>query len=361
MHMRSLSKVVLIMPVKVRLGLAAVAGLALATFAGDRPFHTPAFAQTPAATLGSQLVTASASSDVVSPAGITSVLCGVAPITSSSARRQVERALEVDCSRFDDYYPTSVWLPQSGGFDTESIRELRRHSDVRFGRPPFNSAIDSWIERHDGVPVHIDAPIGFAAVAVLVYSSGWQFPIPRSRSRLGIFHGRDRKTSVTFMSGIGASVERSAGCERTTVPLHNGGELRLAVIHRGDARAALVCLTRSYARGESISARYFIPRMVQRGRTDLTDRLRRLGVTDVFATSKRPFRRLGGYLALDKLLQAVQLRIDETGVGVRATTIAYRTLTIPHPILSVRFDAPFVVQVLDARRVPAAIGVVNDL
>jgi Serpin (serine protease inhibitor) len=297
--------------------------------------------------------------DVISPAGVASALCSIAPATTGQAQRQLTAASGIDCARFSAFSPAAIWLPSGPAYDAAAIRDLRAHAEVFEDRPPFNAAVAAWTARRGGIPVHFAQPVVFAAVSVLDYSATWQFPVLRSDVRPGTFHGRDRSTNVTFISGIGAGLQSDGGCERTTIRLAYRGALRLSKIAAGGLAAAQRCLSKDYRNWRDV--RYTVPRIATSGQSDLTLRLKRLGVTDIFTRAKNPFERLQRGLALSAVLQAAAFRLDETGVGIRATTAADTELGIPHPKAAVTFDVPFAFVVLDGKGTPEAAGVINDL
>jgi hypothetical protein len=311
--------------------------------------------------LAARLIDAGRPIDVVSPAGLASTLCSLAPVTSESAARQIIAATGIVCPHFRGYVPTAIWLRQGAAYDPGALGDLRRHAAVVQGRPPFNAAIAEWTQRRGGVPVRIDVPVKFAAVSALVYSRPWEFAVPRLQSRRRTFHGRDRASTVTFIAGVGARVQRDDSCERTSIPLEYGGTLRLAKVMQRPSVTALSCLARPYTGSAVVYARYAMPRIRASGQRDLSDRLKRLGVADIFTRSKEPFRRLQRDLALDAVLQATEVQVDETGVGIRATTAAYTLLGLPPSKARIVYDVPFVFQVVDGNGTPVALGMVNDL
>jgi hypothetical protein len=308
-----------------------------------------------------RLLAVSAPSDLISPVGVESVLCALAPVMTSPARAEVDAALGIACGTFQDYSPVSVWLEQGPAYRKDATDALQRHAEV-FVRPvPLNADIAAWVAQRGGLRVHVSEPLRFAAVSALVYSAAWQFPVNRRLSKPGKFHGRDRETTVTFMTGTGARVVRDGSCERTSIPLSDGGELRLAIIGAGLTNAAVQCIARDDMLGRATVVRYTMPRLLRQGQNDLTTRLKRLGITDLFSTKKEPFSRLERGLKLDEVLQATELRVDEEGVGVRATTIADTILGAPHTTGMVVFDRPFALEVVDKHHAPLAIGVMHDL
>jgi len=323
--------------------------------------HSAPAPQKFAAPLAARLIVGERPVDVISPAGFASSLCSLAPATSENAKRQLFTASGIRCEHFRDYSPTGIWLQQGAKYDPEVLRALRLHAAVFQGQPPFNAAIAEWSQSHGNVPIHIDQPIKFASVSALAYSTTWEFVVLRSASRSARFYGRDRSSTVTFISGIGATVQREAACERTSISLEFGGTLRLSKVSHGRVDTALSCLTLSYLRSRIVDARFVLPRISVSGQSDFTQAFKRLGASDIFTGSKNPFPRLSPGLALDKILQSTEFRIDEAGVGVRASTAAYAELGIPHPKLQVSFNVPFVFEVLDGRRAPVALGLINDL
>ncbi len=339
-----------------------VATALLASFPGDRAgIAARATPQTSAEDAATKLVVTSAASDVFSPAGVESALCALAPVMSRTAAAQIDNALRIPCRTFADSLPVSIWLERGPAYRANAIAALKRHAEV-FTRPlPLNAEIAAWVARHGGIEVAVSQPVRFAAVSVLVYSRQWQFPPNQRLSKRGTFHGRDRETAVTFMTGVGAGIVRAGMCERTSIPLDEGGELRLATIGSDTASAALSCVLRGAGFGRATQAQYTLPRLLLRGQNDLTSRLKRIGITELFSSAAQPLPRLERGLSLDEVLQATEVRVDEAGVGVRATTVADTILGAPRVDTTVVFDHAFVFAVLDKHQARLAIGVINDL
>lgn len=343
--------------------LAGIVAMALcASFPGDRAgVSAPATPQTTMEDATTKLVATSGASDVVSPAGVESALCALTPVMSQTALAQIHDALGTPCQVFTGTLPVSIWLERGAAYRADGIAALERHAEV-FMRPlPLNADIAAWVARHGGIQVAGSQPIRFAAVSVLVYSRPWLFPINERLSKRRTFHGRDRETAVTFMTGVGARTIRAGTCEWTGIPLDEGGELRLAAIGTNPASAALSCVVRAAKFGRATRAQYTLPRLLLRGQNDLTSRLRRIGITELFSTAAEPLPRLERGLSLDEVLQATEVRVDEAGVGVRATTEAETILGAPRVDTTVVFDRPFVFAVFDKHQTRLAIGVVNDL
>jgi hypothetical protein len=341
--------------------LASVVAAALLASIPSRHAGVAALSTPAPASAGESLLATSATSDIVSPAGVDSVLCSLAPVMSRSAQAEVVSALRIACGSFAGYSPVSVWLEQGPSYRADAIRALERHAEV-FVRPiPLNGAIAAWVARRGGIQVRVAEPLRFAAVGVLVYARAWRFPINQRLSKRGTFHGRDRETTVTFMTGVGATVVHAGMCEQTSIPLDDGGQLRLAAIRDGMVSAALQCIARTERPGRAIAARYTVPRLLRRGQNDLTSRLKRMGITKLFSAAAQPFPNLERGLKLDEVLQATEIRVDETGVGVRATTVADAILGAPRVETTVVFDRPFALEVVDNHRAVVAIGVINDL
>ncbi len=337
-----------------------VATVLLASFPGDRARAASGTPQTAAEDAATKLVATSAASDVVSPAGVESALCALAPVMSRTAAAQIDAVLGIPCRTFADALPVSIWLERGPAYRAGAIAALKQHADV-FTRPlPLNAEIAAWVARHGGIEVPVSRPVRFAAVSVLVYSRPWLFPPNQRLSKRGTFHGRDRETAVTFMTGVGAGTVRAGVCERTSVPLDDGGELRLATIG-SDTASALRCVVRKAPLGPATRASYTLPRLMRRGQNDLTSLLKRIGITELFSSAAQPLSRLERGLSLDEVLQATEFRVDEAGVGVRATTVADTILGAPRVDTTVVFDHPFVFAVIDKHQASLAIGVINDL
>jgi serine protease inhibitor len=144
------------------------------------------------------------------------------------------------------------------------------------------------------------------------------------------------------------------------MPLSDGGAVLVTTIGSAPVSAAVRCLSRELDRRTLVNAYFFIPQLTLRRTGSIVDRLRRLGLTDIFDARTNPFPKLfRGHIG--EALQAAELTMDWKGIRVRATTIVDTPLAGPKFEAVVAYDHPFALRVVDERGATVAIALVNDL
>jgi hypothetical protein len=306
------------------------------------------------------LLSPTADTDIVSPAGIDAVLCALVPVMSDSARRQRRAASESECRPPAAYIARSIWFDRSMPIDPRAAPLLRPNAELFFEPGPVNAGIGRWLDAHHALRVPLRRPLLFAAVSALDYARGWEFPFNHIDPLPFVFHGRKRDERVRFLAGRQLASVGDRSCVRGVMPLSDGGAVLVTTIGSAPVSAAVRCLSRELDPRTLVNAYFFIPQLTLRRTGSIVDRLRRLGLTDIFDVRTNPFPKLfRGHIG--EALQAAELTMDWKGIRVHATTIVDTPLAGPKFEAVVAYDHPFALRVVDERGATVAIALVNDL
>lgn|GEM_PF-2890763 len=306
------------------------------------------------------LLSTTADTDIVSPAGIDAVLCALVPVMSDSARRQRRAALQSECRPQPAYIARSIWFDRSIAVDSRAASLLRPNAELFFEPGPVNAGIGRWLDAHHALRVPLRRPVLFASVSALDYARGWQYPFNHVDPLPFVFHGRKRDERVRFLAGRQFASVGDRSCVRGVMPLQDGGAVLVTAIGSAPVSTAVRCLSRALDPRTLVNAYFFIPQLKLRSTSSILERLKRLGLTDIFDVRTNPFPKLFRR-DVGEALQAAELTMDWMGIRVRATTIVDVPLSGPKFEAVVAYDHPFALRVVDDRGTTVAVALVNDL
>jgi hypothetical protein len=287
-------------------------------------------------------------------------ICSIGPGMSDRSRREVEVVFGNVCDHARGDVAASVWLPQALGLSPGVERAISSQAELHRGQPPFNAPILKWLRAHDVPLLDPHGPVEFASVSAVHYERDWRLPF-RSESTKRAFFGRRHVTTTAFIRGRNGWADDSAGCRRVVILTTEHGFVVLADAGK-DPEIAARCIVRPLAPPSRTPVDASIPKLSLTSTTDLRGRLERLGVRMIFDETADPFPRLLPNHGLSEILQGVDLRLDEKGISVRASTIADVALSPgPKPKFRMIFDHPFLLRVVDPAGDTVALGYIGDL
>jgi hypothetical protein len=306
------------------------------------------------------LLSTNADSDIVSPAGIDAVLCALVPVMSDSARRQRRAASESDCRPQPAYIARSIWFSNGLAVDPRAEPLLRPHAELHHEQGFVNAGIQRWLRDRDALSLPLRRPVVFAAVSALDYARSWEYPFTSVQPMPYVFHGKKRDSRVRFLAGRQLASIGDRSCVRGVMPLYAGGTVFVTSIGSAPVSAAVRCLSKALDPKTLVNSHFFIPELKLRQTSSILERLKRLGLTDVFDGRTDPFPKLFPR-GLNEAIQAAELTMDWKGIRVRATTSFDVELAGPRFQTVLAYDHPFAMRVIDERGATVAVALVNDL
>ena len=248
---------------------------------------------------------------------------------------------------------------------------------VPMGTAAADEAIAGWLNQNTGgllsqetreIQTEVDNLLRL--YNTIYYKSGWHDAFESSRTREDVFtaaNGAKQKTefmhrteSGSYRKGDGyTAAPRSLNDGRMVFVLPDEGVTPESLLQR---QGFLTELTGDYNAAELV---WSVPKFDVKSSTGLNEALRSLGVTDAFDGTKADFTPLtDNGAAVDSVMQAARVKIDEDGVEAAAYTeiVANDSAMMETPpTVEMELDRPFLFVIFDYNNVPLFVGTVNTV
>ena len=248
---------------------------------------------------------------------------------------------------------------------------------VPMGTAAADEAIAGWLNQNTGgllsqetqdIQTEVDNLLRL--YNTIYYKSSWQDAFESSRTREDVFtaaNGAKQKTefmhrteSGSYRKGEGyTAAPRSLNDGRMVFVLPDEGVTPESLLQR---QGLLTELTGDYNAAELV---WSVPKFDVKSSTGLNEALRSLGVTDAFDGTKADFTPLtDNGAAVDSVMQAARVKIDEDGVEAAAYTeiVANDSAMMETPpTVEMELDRPFLFVIFDYNNVPLFVGTVNTV
>ena len=248
---------------------------------------------------------------------------------------------------------------------------------VPMGTEEADKAIAGWLNQNTGGllseetgNIRTDGNDLLRLYNTIYYKSGWQDAFKSSQTKQDTFtaaNGAKQKTefmhrteSGSYRKGEGyTAAPRSLNDGRMVFVLPDEGVTPESLLQR---QGFLTELTGDYNAAELV---WSVPKFDVKSSTGLNEALRSLGVTDAFDGTKADFTPLtDNGAAVDSVMQAARVKIDEDGVEAAAYTEIVANdsamMEIP-PTVEMELDRPFLFVIFDYNNVPLFVGTVNTV
>ena len=248
---------------------------------------------------------------------------------------------------------------------------------VPMGTEEADKAIAGWLNQNTGGllseetgNIRTDGDDLLRLYNTIYYKSGWQDAFKSSQTKRDTFTAADgaaqtvdfmhRTESGGYRKGDGyTAASRSLNYGRMVFVLPDEGVTPESLLQR---QGLLTELTGDYNAAELV---WSVPKFDVKSSTGLNEALRSLGVTDAFDGTKADFTPLtDNGAAVDSVMQAARVKIDEDGVEAAAYTEIVANdsamMEIP-PTVEMELDRPFLFVIFDYNNVPLFVGTVNTV
>ena len=340
---------------------------------------------------------------VCSPVSVYMALSMLAEITDGDTRAQIlsllgaesiealrETAEKVWAANYqNDGAVTSVladslWLSDSMDYNSNTLARLADSyyaSAFRgeMGSEAFNEALQSWIneqtggllkESADGLSLAPETVI--ALVSTIYFRAKWGSEFSKSATADGIFHAPDGDVTHEFMHETMESTYYAAdNFAAVGKYLQGSGTMWFLLPDEGVTPEELLTggavdflLSQENAESKYMTIDLSVPKFDVSADTELSDALRSLGVTDVFAADTADFSPLmdnADGIFLSQAKHAARVAIDEEGVIAAAYTVMAAAGAAMPPDERVEFtlDRPFLFAVTGESGEVLFAGIVN--
>ena len=248
---------------------------------------------------------------------------------------------------------------------------------VPMGTAEADEAIAGWLNQNTGgllsqetreIQTEVDNLLRL--YNTIYYKSSWQDAFESSQTKQDTFtaaNGAKQKTefmhrteSGSYRKGDGyTAAPRSLNYGRMVFVLPDEGVTPESLLQR---QGLLAELTGDYNAAELV---WSVPKFDVKSSTGLNEALRSLGVTDAFDGTKADFTPLtDNGAAVDSVMQAARVKIDEDGVEAAAYTelvCADSAMMEVPPTVEMELDRPFLFVIFDYNNVPLFVGTVNTV
>lgn len=278
----------------------------------------------------------------------------------------------------------ALWLSDAVAFDDQTLARIAENCHassyrVRMGSDAANAAYCDWLrERTNGLlseqrsyqklPDHSC----FALTSTLYFFSNWAEAFEEANTAPGVFHAAKRDVSCDFMNQ-----RLCGGCyywgERFTAIRQNLNDDHcvLYVLPEEGVSPDELLSDAEYLRfvGEYLQWKnqkntminLSVPKFDLSSELELTQGLRRMGITDVFDKRKADFSPLTNTsAAVTAFKQSVRLTVDETGCTAGAVTVIAAGGGGPREEMDFALNRSFLFLVCNADALPLFVGVVNQ-
>lgn len=248
---------------------------------------------------------------------------------------------------------------------------------VPMGTAAADEAIAGWLNQNTGgllsqetreIRTEVDNLLRL--YNTIYYKSSWRDAFESSQTKQDTFtaaNGAKQKTefmhrteSGSYRKGEGyTAASRSLNDGRMVFVLPDEGVTPESLLQR---QGLLTELTGDYNAAELV---WSVPKFDVKSSTGLNEALRSLGVTDAFDGTKADFTPLtDNGAAVDSVMQAARVKIDEDGVEAAAYTeiVANDSAMMETPpTVEMELDRPFLFVIFDYNNVPLFVGTVNTV
>ena len=248
---------------------------------------------------------------------------------------------------------------------------------VPMGTEEADKAIAGWLNQNTGGllseetgNIRTDGNDLLRLYNTIYYKSSWRDAFESSRTREDVFtaaNGAKQKTEFmhrtergSYRKGDGyTAAPRSLNYGRMVFVLPDKGVTPESLLQR---QGLLTELAGDYNAAELV---WSVPKFDVKSSTGLNEALRSLGVTDAFDGTKADFTPLtDNGAAVDSVMQAARVKIDEDGVEAAAYTeiVANDSAMMETPpTVEMELDRPFLFVIFDYNNVPLFVGTVNTV
>ena len=340
-----------------------------------------------------------------SPINIYMALAMLAEITDGESREQILSLLGSDdldslrteasavwnANYCDDGAVTSIlasslWLNDQINFKQETMDALAKYyyaSSFRgeMGSTAFDQALQDWINQQTGgllkeqaSGLTMDKETILALATTIYFRAKWSGEFSESNTSPDTFHADSGDVTCDFMHQSGTNTyywsDRFSAVSKS---LENSGAMWFLLPDEGVTPEELLADKQTMdfllSGGESTENKYLIvnlsvPKFDIASDLDLTESLKRMGITDVFDPSVSDFSPMTddteAYLSQAK--HAARVAIDEEGVTAAAYTVMMMAGSAAPPEEEVDFtlDRPFVFAITGTDGLPLFVGVVHQ-
>lgn len=280
---------------------------------------------------------------------------------------------------------SSLWLHEDAVFNEDTVNTLAEayYASVfrgDLGSAEMNTVLQNWLnEQTEGLlqeqvqETEFSPNTVLALATTIMYQVQWQDEFREEKNTQATFHSADGDTEETFMNTVLSYCPYywTDSFGAVYLPLEDGSRMWLVLPDEGVtpedvlANGEVSHFFSNIKNKKSILVNLSIPKFDICSDMDLVEKLKGLGITDVFTPGAADFSPIlpeedGGYV--DQVKHAARVSIDEKGVTAAAFTVITRCGAGMPPSEEIDFvlDRPFLFYIESSDGLPLFTGIVNE-
>ena len=280
---------------------------------------------------------------------------------------------------------SSLWMRDDFDYNDETLRKLRDnyHASSYYGDmsdPQYTEALRDWLNRQTGGQlsdavenVALDANTVLELLTTVYFRAKWAERFDPANTAPAVFHAPDGDVECDFMNEAFADFWAYRG-KRFIAAQYSfvtSGSMWFLLPDEGvtpeellsDEEALAFLISGGTEQSEWYFGKLALPKLDVTSDLDLSDALKRLGVTDVFDPSAADFSPLFGGtegIALSTIRHTARLVMDEEGVTATAFTEMGMGAGGPQEEMDFILDRPFLFKIAASGDTPLFVGIVNQ-
>ena len=284
----------------------------------------------------------------------------------------------------------SIWLNDKGEYNKDTLDIIAENYYAsafsgEMGSEGYNNAFRQWMNTQTGnmlknqiSNLKFDNNTDFVLASTLYLKLQWSAAFDVAQTKPGKFKtASGKKVSADFMYQKGINNMLYYGDNFNAVRLSfsdNLGHMLLILPDEGvtpetllkDSETMDFILSNNYTwnKQKKYDINYYVPKFDMECELDLTNGMKKLGITDCFDPEKADFSSLtkAQSITLSKAKQGVRVAVDENGVTAASYTVEWLAGGFPEDCKEINFklNRPFLYVIRNTDNMPLFIGIVNN-
>ncbi len=280
----------------------------------------------------------------------------------------------------------SLWTNNKLSYNQETMDRLAEtyYASAYSGdplSPQYSSLLQDWINSQtDGLlsdyvdNIQFDPQMVLALASTVNYSGKWNEQFNEQATKAGTFHSPGQDVTCDFMKAeLDTLFYRGENFDSISLGLCENGYMRLILPNEGTSPTALFSdeecmaflLNKKTVTNKKLLVTLSLPKFDISSSLKLKEPLEKLGITDIFDSSRANFSPLGentSELYVSQAEQDARVMIDEKGCKASSVTIMEMAgaALLPDERIDFVLDRPFIFEIVSNSGAPLFIGIVNQ-
>lgn len=279
----------------------------------------------------------------------------------------------------------SMWLSDAVNYNSNTLQTLadRYYASAfrgKMGSADYNKALQTWLNEQTGnlladkiADINMDVQTVLALASTVRFQASWSSKFSEQSTAKRVFYAPDQKMTCDFMNKRGTNIYYwGEQFSAVSIDLENSGSVWIVLPDETTTVDALLqdeeALRFILSNGEwenkkQVTVDLSIPKFDVSSSVDLSENLKRLGVTDIFRDSTADFTPLTTEMPIEvsQVEHGARVQIDEKGCTAAAYTVAILRGTSampPEDEIDFVADRPFLFAITSDAGMPLFVGTI---